>query len=118
MPSKTITAPSRGDETTTPRARAFAGIPAAERRLELAGISTALLDGGDGPPIVALHGPGANASHWARVIPALTTSNRVVAPDLPGQGASTVDGDLTRDRVIDWLDELIEQTCPPPGPGR
>ena len=116
MPSKTITAPSRGDETTTPRARAFAGIPAAERRLELAGDLHRPAGRRRRPADRRPAWPGANASHWARVIPALTTSNRVVAPDLPGQGASTVDGDLTRDRVIDWLDELIEQTCAAPRP--
>ena len=35
------------------------------RRLDVAGTSTALLEAGDhGPPVVLLHGPGANATHW------------------------------------------------------
>ena len=38
---------------------------------ELAGVSTAVLEGGDGPPVVLLHGPAGNAAHWMRVIPDL-----------------------------------------------
>ncbi|HEX7212096.1 MAG TPA: hypothetical protein VF241_14320, partial [Propionibacteriaceae bacterium] len=62
--------------------------PATEQRLMLAGISTAVLIGGDGPPIVLLHGPGEFALTWLRVIPELMRTHRVVVPDLPGHGAS------------------------------
>ena len=97
------------------RAASLEGVPVAERRLELAGISTAILEGGDGRPIVALHGPGANATHWARVIPGLVEANRVVVPDLPGHGeSSTGTGELTRERILAWLGELIEATCQQP----
>ena len=61
-------------------------MPVTERRLQLAGVSTAVLEGGDGPPVVLLHGPGEYAAHWMRVIPDLVTTHRVVAPDLPGHG--------------------------------
>ena len=54
----------------------------------LAGISTAVLEGGEGPPVVLLHGPSANATHWMRVLPGLARGHRVIAPDLPGHGAS------------------------------
>jgi pimeloyl-ACP methyl ester carboxylesterase len=88
------------------------GIPVTERRLELAGVSTAVLEGGDGPPIVLLHEQGEFAASWMRVIPDLVTTHRVVAPDLPGHGTSEVtDGELDADRVLPWLRELIEQTC-------
>jgi pimeloyl-ACP methyl ester carboxylesterase len=91
------------------------GIPVSPRRLELAGISTAVLEGGEGPPLVLLHGPGGNATHWLRAIPELARSHRVVAPDLPGQGRSSADGAaLDAERVLDWLGELIEWTCPAP----
>ena len=49
------------------RERLLAGMPVTERRLELAGISTAVLEGGDGPPVVLLHGPGEYAAKWMRV---------------------------------------------------
>ena len=50
----------RGPETDRARARVerlLAGMPVTERRLQLAGVSTAVLEGGDGPPVVLLHGP-------------------------------------------------------------
>jgi len=97
------------------RERLIAGIPITERRLEFAGISTAVLEGGHGSPIVLLHGPGEYAAKWMRVIPDLVTTHRMVAPDLPGHGTSEVtDGLLDADRVLAWLGELIEHTCPTP----
>ncbi len=81
----------------------------------LAGISTAVLIGGDGPPIVLLHGPGEFAFTWLRVVPELVKTNRVIIPDLPGHGASLLgDAPLDADRVLSWLGELIERTCSSP----
>lgn len=107
------------------RERLLTAMPVTERRLLLAGISTPVLDGGEGPPVVLLHGPGefaANfAANWVRVIPDLMRTHRVIAPDLPGHGASEVaDGKLDATRVLAWLGELIEQTCswPPALVGR
>ena len=97
------------------RARLLAGIPVTERRMELAGVPTAVLDGGDGPPVLLLHGPAANATHWAGVVPALARTHRVVVPDLPGHGASgTADGALDAPRVLAWLGALIARTCASP----
>lgn len=101
-----------GDEA---RRELLAGIPVTERRLDLAGISTVVLDGGDGPPIVLLHGPGEFAAKWLRVIPDLVQSYRVVAPDLPAHGASEdPDAPLDEHRVLAWLGDLIARTCPSP----
>jgi pimeloyl-ACP methyl ester carboxylesterase len=50
-----------------------------------------------------------------RVIPGLVATHRVVAPDLPGHGASGPgDGALDAQRVIAWLAELIDWTCTSP----
>ena len=96
-------------------ARLLTAIPATERRLALAGVSTAVLDGGDGSPLVLLHGGGQFAAAWMRVIPTLMATHRVIAPDLPGHGASEIqDGRLDADRVLGWLGELIEWSCPSP----
>jgi pimeloyl-ACP methyl ester carboxylesterase len=97
------------------RERLLAGIPVRERQLELAGVSTAVLEGGNGPPVVLLHSSAEFAALWMRVIPGLVRTHRVVAPDLPGHGASEVaDGQLDADHVLGWLGELIEHTCPSP----
>lgn len=92
------------------RQRLLAGLPVTERRLHLAGVSTAVLEGGDGPPIVLLQGEF--AAVWMRVIPELVATHRVIAPDLPGLGASAVsNGPPDANSVLTWLDELIERTC-------
>jgi pimeloyl-ACP methyl ester carboxylesterase len=56
-----------------------------ERVLPLAGVSTAVLEGGAGPPLILLHSSGEFAALWSRVTPGLATTHRVVVPDLPGQ---------------------------------
>ena len=97
------------------RQRLLAGAPVTERRLDLAGVSTAVLEGGDGPPVVLLHGQGGWSGLWLPVIPDLLTTHRVVAPDLPGLGASEApDGPPDAARVLAWLAELVERTCPTP----
>jgi pimeloyl-ACP methyl ester carboxylesterase len=109
------------DATTQPltgeraRGQLLSGLPVTERRLDLAGVSTAVLEGGDGPSVVLLHDPSEYAAKWFRVIPDLVRTHRVVAPDLPGHGTSRVtDGPLDVDRVLAWLGELIDETCPSP----
>ena len=95
------------------RARLLIGFPVSERRLSLNNLSTAVLEGGDGPPIVLLHGPAASGAQWRRVIPDLVTTHRVIAPDLPGHGASDAIGrPPDREFMAGWLDDLIECTCP------
>jgi pimeloyl-ACP methyl ester carboxylesterase len=96
------------------RERLIDAMPVTERRLELGGIPTAVLEGGAGPPLVLLHGPGEFAAKWFTVIPDLVATRRVIAPDLPGHGASGSGGAIEGERVRAWLGELIARTCPAP----
>ena len=100
------------------RARLLATMPVTERRMEIAGVSTAVLEGGHGPPVVLLHGPGEFAATWTRVIPSLVTTHHVLAPDLPGHGASqdigAGGGVLDTGLLLAWLDELITGWCESP----
>ncbi len=97
------------------RRRLLAGLPVAERRIEAAGIGTAVLEGGQGPPVLLLHGPGESGVKWLRIVPGLVRSHRVIAPDLPAHGSSLQpDDELDSDRLLDWLECVIEQTCPAP----
>jgi abhydrolase domain-containing protein 6 len=46
-------------------------------------------EGGEGEPVVLLHGFGASADSWNRLAKPLTKRYHVIAPDQPGWGAST-----------------------------
>ncbi len=90
-------------------------LPVDEHQIDLAGISTAVLIGGDGPPVILLHGPGETSLWWMRVIPILVKTHQVIVPDLPGHGSSKVDSNkLDTNLVFDWFSDLIKQTCPSP----
>jgi 2-hydroxymuconate-semialdehyde hydrolase len=94
------------------RGRLLVGCPVADRRLEVAGARTALLEAGDGRPLVLLHGGiECGGVYWAHVIGELAADLRLVVPDVPGLGESAP---LERHRAAafaDWLAALIEATC-------
>jgi pimeloyl-ACP methyl ester carboxylesterase len=103
------------------RERLLAGAPVADRRRVIAGVRTAVLQGGAGAPLVLLHGPGESAAGWGPVLDRLTATHAVVAPDLPGHGDSELpvspggDGPvLSVPWLLEWFDELISATCPVP----
>jgi pimeloyl-ACP methyl ester carboxylesterase len=113
--SKTVPTQAVLFSETEMRERLLKDLPVTERRLDLAGVSTSLLEGGEGSPLVLLHGQGGFAAMWGRVIPHLVGSHHVVAPDLPGLGRSEVRaGNLDAPAMVAWLGELIEQTCAEP----
>lgn len=97
------------------RARLRSAVPVDERHIDAAGIDTAVWEGGEGEPIVLLHGAGEFCGVWNRVIGNLAADHRVTVPDLPGHGATGLgDGPLDAARASAWLDELIGATCPAP----
>lgn len=101
-----------GPASSHARSRWLAGAPVTDGRRTLAGVSTALLEAGEGPPVVLLHGQGGFGGMFLPVLADLAATNRLVLPDLPGLGASTVaQGAVDGERVMRWLDELIDQTC-------
>ena len=58
------------------------------RRAEVRGVSMRYFVGGDGPPLVLVHGLSGAASNWCELAPLLARRRRVLIPDLPGHGAS------------------------------
>ena len=99
----------------SPREGLLAGLPVTERRLSLNGVTTAVLEGGAGAPVVLLHGPGAYGARWLRIIPDLAATHRVIAPDLPGHGESGMfAGPPDPGLLSGWLDDLIDCTCAAP----
>jgi pimeloyl-ACP methyl ester carboxylesterase len=93
----------------------LAGLPVTEQRLSLNGVKTAVLESGEGAPVVLLHGPGAYAAHWLNIIPSLARCHRVIAPDLPGHGESEIFArPLNPDLLSGWVEDLIDCTCAAP----
>ncbi|WP_156722345.1 alpha/beta fold hydrolase [Streptomyces apocyni] len=94
----------------------LADIPLTEHRRDLAGVSTAVLEGGSGPSVVLLHGVGQSCTVWIRVIPELVGDYSLVVPDLPGHGASEIEDGRppTADLAVEWLAALVRDTCPAP----
>jgi pimeloyl-ACP methyl ester carboxylesterase len=94
------------------RERMLAGLPVTERRLQVAGVSTAVLEGGDGPPLVLLHGGiECGGAIWAPAISQLAESHSLVVPDLPGLGESEPVSRLDAGAFAEWFAELLRQTC-------
>lgn len=90
----------------------LAGLPVAERRLQLDGIDTVVLEGGRGPSLVLLHGGSpAGAALWAPVIAGLAEHHHVLAPHLPGLGESAPAPTLDAASVATWLAALLDRIC-------
>jgi len=73
---------------------------ATSRRLETSGGRLAVLDVGEGPPVVLLHGYPLSSSVWRRFVPLLAGAFRVIAFDLIGAG----DSDASPDAPLDLDD--------------
>ena len=81
------------------------------------GLSTRLLDtGGEGPPIVLVHGLAASIEIWERIIPALADRHRVVAFDLPGWAEADKPADAPYDAL--WFVEQTRAVVDAAGIGR
>ena len=63
-------------------------LPVERRTIDLDGRVSYVDFGGEGPPIVLVHGLGGSVENWLSVGPSLTTSGHVVALDLRGFGHS------------------------------
>ncbi len=68
---------------------AACGVKVEARRVQLADppVATRVLEAGEGPPLILVHGSGMSASTWAPLMPYLGT-RRLIAFDLPGFGLS------------------------------
>jgi pimeloyl-ACP methyl ester carboxylesterase len=64
-------------------------LPGFEARVaEIGGVNTRYFVGGDGPPLVVVHGLGGAAVNFTLLGPLLARRRRVLIPDLPGHGGS------------------------------
>ena len=96
--------------TPSPRQRMLAGLPISTRTLDLDGVSTAVIEAGDGPPLLLLHGGiECGGAMWAPVLAQLAQDHRVVVPDVPGLGESAPVPHLDVDTFARWLARFSEQ---------
>lgn len=94
------------------RTRLLQGLAVDERRIEVNGIGTTVLEGGAGPPLVLLHGGiECGGVYWAPVISRLAQDHRLIVPDVPGLGESEPAGRLDLEDFTDWLTALLRLTC-------
>jgi pimeloyl-ACP methyl ester carboxylesterase len=56
--------------------------------VEIQGVSTYVVDAGEGPTVLLIHGYGDTADGWRRIVPNLLRDHRVVALDVPPFGRS------------------------------
>jgi pimeloyl-ACP methyl ester carboxylesterase len=73
-------------------------------QVDVMGIPTYVVDAGEGPPVVLIHGYGDTADGWRRVVPGLLEKHRVVALDVPPFGRS---GDPKAKKLIDLYKEFF-----------
>jgi pimeloyl-ACP methyl ester carboxylesterase len=74
------------------------------RELETGGTRVAYAVGGDGAPLVLVHGLGGTVENWRALAPALAARHRVLVPDLPGHGSSSL---LPEARDVDALSDAV-----------
>ena len=67
-------------------AKPIAGL--GERRADVGGGSLRYFVGGEGPPVVLVHGLAGAASNWVELAPLLLPRHRLLIPELPGHGGS------------------------------
>ena len=89
MPQRASNHATMSFEQAERRLFAACGVQVATRRVRLSDppVAVRVLEAGDGPPLVLVHGSGMSASTWAPLMPWLGT-HRLIAFDLPGFGLS------------------------------
>ena len=89
MPQRATDHATMSFEQAERRLFAACGVQVASRRVRLADPpgEVRVLEAGDGPPLLLVHGSGMSASTWAPLMPYLGT-HRLIAFDLPGFGLS------------------------------
>jgi pimeloyl-ACP methyl ester carboxylesterase len=65
-----------------------AKLPLEQHLAEIRGTRLRYYLGGDGAPLVLVHGLGGSATNWLALVPSLLPGRRLLVPELPGHGGS------------------------------
>src|SRR2546428_9106977 len=88
-----------------------------ERFAEIKGVRMRYFLGGEGPPLILVHGLGGAAANWTELVPLLVRRHRLLVPDLPGHGGSTAPPAVARLQPFAHRVALVaarEALLPPP----
>jgi pimeloyl-ACP methyl ester carboxylesterase len=72
--------------------------------IDVMGVPTYVVDAGEGPPVVLIHGYGDTADGWRRVVPGLLERHRVIALDIPPFGRS---GQPPAKKLLDFYKQFF-----------
>ena len=67
---------------------------------------------GEGTPVLLLHGVPETSTCWTALLPRLAVGRRVLAPDLPGLGASSYSGPYDVPSLVRQLVALLDEVVP------
>jgi pimeloyl-ACP methyl ester carboxylesterase len=77
-------------------------------RIQGDGVELDVLDEGEGPPVLLVHGFPDSSHLWRHQLPALTAAGlRVIAPDMRGFGASDRPADVAAYRLSRTVADLV-----------
>jgi pimeloyl-ACP methyl ester carboxylesterase len=92
----------------TAREEMLRGVTVEHRQPTVEGVSTSLLESGEGPAMILLHGGiECGGVYWAPVISRLAKTHRLIVPDVPGIGESDPLGRLDADSFDRWFGSLL-----------
>jgi pimeloyl-ACP methyl ester carboxylesterase len=96
--------------STVPASAAEVAPTVRHQYLEVQGVNVFYREAGpsDAPAVVLLHGFGASSYMFRDLIPVLAQRYRVIAPDLPGFGQTTVNRGVEFDYTFDNLASIID----------
>jgi pimeloyl-ACP methyl ester carboxylesterase len=79
-----------------------------QEETQLHGRRISYLSAGEGPVLLAVHGIASDSQAWRTALPLLARRARVIAPDLPGHGASSkAPGDYSLGSLASSLRDLL-----------
>lgn len=96
--------------STVPAGAAQPAAPVHYRTADIQGVSVFYRESGpvDAPAVLLLHGFGASSHMFRNLIPVLAQRYRVIAPDLPGFGHTTVGPGVAFDYTFDNVASVID----------
>ncbi len=77
------------------------------KKMKVGGLDIHYLTGGQGDPLVVIHGGSEGAQAWAKTMAELSQNNTIYVPDLPGFGLSqAMDGDYYIPELVEFVDRF------------